>query len=707
MKSITKKLSVSLLSAAALALSFSAVKAYGAANAEEVTAATASASMVYGASVRVNGDDYTQNGIRFSMMMNQADYAAVKAKTNPVFGVMIVPQAYNIAGDSAKMLAILNGTDEEYSVDASAEGKKQIWNVSGDSMLYFEANEEENRAAGYYFSGVMVNVQQDNLDRRFVGVGYYGYGDEIKLAAFNQNNIENNTRSVVKVAYEAAQTETENAAWLNANYVQKCTYAVVLDKHNGEENATQTVHYGEKLATPVAPDREGYELDGWYVGGKKYSFDTPVRGGGTLHAVWKKDITSEAAEGTLKNNVTAESQSIATEFNEVKKLTDESGNAIKFTFGADKKLTVQSSAVSALAAGEYNFCVWTEDYAYTKVKVAVAEEVADGGFENVTRIPDSQVWATPNNKVSVSSTVKRSGINSLKTENGNDARWAGTELKLSDELLNKIGNYSVLSFYVYISSANKNNAITGFNVRMSTYDADKAQTNPNEPLKSKHAFTYGTGYDGAAMDTWIKVQVSGSDLALIKSTKTIVLYNELCFAADSDAKGNCNYEFYVDDFSVEEASERVMKFNNTDAAAKITEIRSSSASISYDSGYDSVLIHNGYWESYGYYKVQLDEGFLSGAKESSILKIQVLLDKFEYGATSFKLQIKNYLSNNNDGGVELLNADLGNNAWVTYSLTYEQLSKISENALWLYVKGTDASGGYGNKLYIKDITLTL
>lgn len=351
--------------------------------------------------------------------------------------------------------------------------------------------------------------------------------------------------------------------------------------------------------------------------------------------------------------------------------------------------------------------MWTEDYAYTKVKVAVAEEVADGGFENVTRIPDSQVWATPNNKVSVSSTVKRSGINSLKTENYAHSRWAGTELTLSEDLLNQIGNYSVLNFYVYISSASKNSKITGFNLRMSTYDADKAQTNPNEPLKSKNAFTYGTGYDGAAMDTWIKVQVSGSYLALIKSTKTIVLYNELCFAADSDAEGNCNYEFYVDDFSVEEASERVMKFNNTDAAAKITEIRSSSASISYDSGYDSVLIHNGYWESYGYYKVQLDEGFLSGAKESSILKIQVLLDKFEYGATSFKLQIKNYLSNNNDGGVELLNADLGNNAWVTYSLTYEQLSKISENALWLYVYGTDKRGGYGNKLYIKDITLTL
>lgn len=709
MKSITKKLSVSLLSAAALALSFSAVKAYGAANAEEVTAATASASMVYGASVRVNGDDYTQNGIRFSMMMYQADYTAVKAETNPVFGVMIVPQAYNIAGNSAKMLAILNGTDEEYSVDASAEDKKQIWNVSGDSMLYFEANEEENRAAGYYFSGVMVNVQQDNLDRRFVGVGYYGYGDEIKLAAFNQNNIENNTRSMVKVAYEAAQTETENAAWLNANYVQKCTYAVVLDKHNGEENATQTVHYGEKLATPVAPDREGYELDGWYVGGKKYSFDTPVRGGGTLHAVWKKDITSEAAVGTLKNNVTAESQSIATEFNEVKKLTDESGNAIKFTFGADKKLTVQSSAVSALAAGEYNFCVWTEDYAYTKVKVAVAEEVADGGFENVTRIPDSQVWATPNNKVSVSSTVKRSGINSLKTENGNDARWAGTELKLSDELLNKIGNYSVLSFYVYISSANKNNAITGFNVRMSTYDADKAQTNPNEPLKSKNAFTYGTGYDGAALDTWIKVQASGDDLKLIKSTKNIVLYNEIV-CASGNYPGNCNYEFYVDDFSVEEASERVMKFNNTDAAAKITEIRSSSASISYDSVYNSVLIHNGLDELYGYYKVQLDEGFLSKITENSTLTIKVLLDKYNYQASAFKLKLKNYLSTNKEGGVELLDADLENNKWVEYTLNYAQLSQITENALWLYVyapKEAITGNGRGNRLYVNSITLAL
>ena len=700
MKSITKKLSVSLLSAAALALSFSAVKAYGAANAEEVTAETASASMVYGASVRVKGDDYTQNGIRFSMMMNQADYTAVKAETNPVFGVMIVPQAYNIAGDSAKMLAILNGTDEEYTVDASAEGKKQIWNVSGDSMLYFEANEEENRAAGYYFSGVMVNVQQDNLDRRFVGVGYYGYGDEIKLAAFNQNNIENNTRSMVKVAYEAAQTETENAAWLNANYVQKCTYAVVLDKHNGEENATQTVHYGEKLATPAAPDREGYELDGWYVGGKKYSFDTPVRGGGTLHAVWKQDITSEAAVGTLKNNVTAETQSIATEFNEVKKLTDESGNAIAFTFGADKKLAVQSSAVSALAVGEYNFCVWTEDYAYIKVKVAVAEEVADGGFENVTRIPDSQVWASSMNKVFVSTSIKRSGANSLKTENGKNARWAGTELKLSDELLNKIGNYSVLSFYVYISSANKNNAITGFNVRMSTFNPSGSGD-----LKSKNAFTYGTGYDGAALDTWIKVQASGDNLKLIKSTKNIVLYNEIV-CASGNYDGNCNYEFYVDDFSVEEASERVMNFNNEEAAKKVTELTGTGSTISYNSSHNAASITNGMWEQ-GYYKVQLDEGFLSGIKEGSTLTIKVLLNRQDYAANSFTFVAKNHKTGATTGGEELLNQNFVNNTWTTYTLNYEQLSKISENALCVTVNRSETGDFFNFILYIQSITLTL
>lgn len=690
MKSITKKLSVSLLSAAALALSFSAVKAYGAANAEEVTAETASASMVYGASVRVNGDDYTQNGIRFSMMMNQADYTAVKAETNPVFGVMIVPQAYNIAGDSAKMLAILNGTDEEYSVDASAEDKKQIWNVSGDSMLYFEANEEENRAAGYYFSGVMVNVQQDNLDRRFVGVGYYGYGDEIKLAAFNQNNIENNTRSMVKVAYEAAQTETENAAWLNANYVQKCTYAVVLDKHNGEENATQTVHYGEKLATPVAPDREGYELDGWYVGGKKYSFDTPVRGGGTLHAVWKQDITSEAAVGTLKNNVTAETQSIATEFNEVKKLTDESGNAIAFTFGADKKLTVQSSAVSALAAGEYNFCVWTEDYAYTKVKVAVAEEVADGGFENVTRISDSQIIKSDSkSQVFVSSEQVHSGTYAMKVVNHADSRWASVSLLLNNEMINAITEKSLLTLYMYVSSQGKTADITGFNARISTYKAGAVMNRGLDVLY----------VDNIAVDTWIKLKVNGSELQEIKTNGGIAFYNEIIGGSA------CQYTFYVDDITLTQYESAVF-FNTADSANRVSVTNGNAPTITNENTYIKIL--NNIDSPYTSFKIDLGSGFTEASKGNSIITIKYRLDTFECTASSYNMRFYSYKEGNAEGGLDQWLKQDNNvalNTWLELTISADKISKITENALWFNVEiGAQSRSNW--KLDIHSITMS-
>lgn len=695
MKSITKKLSVSLLSAAALALSFSAVKAYGAANAEEVTAATASASMVYGASVRVKGDDYTQNGIRFSMMMNQADYTAVKAETNPVFGVMIVPQAYNIAGDSAKMLAILNGTDEEYSVDASAEDKKQIWNVSGDSMLYFEANEEENRAAGYYFSGVMVNVQQDNLDRRFVGVGYYGYGDEIKLAAFNQNNIENNTRSMVKVAYEAAQTETENAAWLNANYVQKCTYAVVLDKHNGEENATQTVHYGEKLATPVAPDREGYELDGWYVGGKKYSFDTPVRGGGTLHAVWKQDITSEAAVGTLKNNVTAETQSIATEFNEVKKLTDESGNAIAFTFGEDKKLTVQSSAVSALAAGEYNFCVWTEDYAYTKVKVAVAEEVADGGFENVTRIPSSQYKIAGTANVSISSEQVRSGKNALKIVNGEWSAYTSLSLLFSDEMKAQINEKSVLSLYVYIKKTSKT-TFSSFNTRNAAY-------NPTGDL-NKGTFVY-TNADNVAVETWLKVEFDGTILQEAKNNGGIALYNEVI----GTTGGTVEYIFYVDDIILTQCESAV--FFDKDGVSKITPTNSNAGdrpkSITQEGTHVRIL--NAEWGGGTFLKVDLGEGFTEASSENSVITVKLRINKHNCDATQYNVRLYSYVTGNPSGGngVHLVqNNGVALGEWLEVVIPANKISSITENALWLHIETSGNKDWWDWQLDIHSITMS-
>ena len=65
------------------------------------------------------------------------------------------------------------------------------------------------------------------------------------------------------------------------------TFTVSFDTAGGSKVASQKVEDGAKASRPADPTRSGYSFDGWYKGGSKYDFSTPVTADVTLTARWK------------------------------------------------------------------------------------------------------------------------------------------------------------------------------------------------------------------------------------------------------------------------------------------------------------------------------------------------------------------------------------------------------------------------------------
>lgn len=93
------------------------------------------------------------------------------------------------------------------------------------------------------------------------------------------------------IAYPAeGKTLTLYAQW------KVSSHAVTFDANGGSTVASQTVDDKAKAKEPTST-RSGWTLDGWYLDGVKYDFNTPVTRDITLKAGWRKtDVTTAKAD---------------------------------------------------------------------------------------------------------------------------------------------------------------------------------------------------------------------------------------------------------------------------------------------------------------------------------------------------------------------------------------------------------------------------
>lgn len=93
------------------------------------------------------------------------------------------------------------------------------------------------------------------------------------------------------IAYPAeGKTLTLYAQW------KVSSHTVTFDSNGGSAVASQTVDDKAKAKEPTST-RSGWTLDGWYLDGVKYDFNTPVTRDITLKAGWRKtDVTTAKAD---------------------------------------------------------------------------------------------------------------------------------------------------------------------------------------------------------------------------------------------------------------------------------------------------------------------------------------------------------------------------------------------------------------------------
>lgn len=71
--------------------------------------------------------------------------------------------------------------------------------------------------------------------------------------------------------------------------ISKSGYTVSFDSNGGTDVVSQDLNYGDTVAEPESPTREGYQFGGWYMDEGltiPWDFETPIENSMELYALW-------------------------------------------------------------------------------------------------------------------------------------------------------------------------------------------------------------------------------------------------------------------------------------------------------------------------------------------------------------------------------------------------------------------------------------
>ena len=164
MKKLTKKSCLALCLFAGLGLS-----ALGAStvNTPKASAATDNSfAMVDGAAIRVNDVTEQNNGMRFIAEIGTALYTTVTGTEDAYFGMIIIPDEYRTTYAEA-----IEAEGGDY-VTALKKENATLLNIENIQPYPYDSDEDGNTDM-YRMNGLISNVRYNNLNRDFVGIGYY------------------------------------------------------------------------------------------------------------------------------------------------------------------------------------------------------------------------------------------------------------------------------------------------------------------------------------------------------------------------------------------------------------------------------------------------------------------------------------------------------------------------------------------------------
>ncbi len=295
MKTLSKKSFIVLFSLiTVLMFAVSAMFVAGNVKASETTTPPAIV-MEKGASARVGVDEV--NGLRFIAGMSNEDYGWFaknvgedKDYASVKFGMVIAPKNYvnvagkefteaNLFGESAiyTWATFKDGAWDESTVDAN---KVRIINIVADEMSTYIDNDGNEKMA---VTGAIKDYKEHNIVRDFVGRGYYqlfdGAGNLVKteLASYAENDVENNTRSMIEVVQASIENgvlDDEQLTSATTTYFDTIAdnvkpanskIDVLLDKTvAGDDNSVKTaIDVTTVVYTSEAGNETEFKLNSW------------------------------------------------------------------------------------------------------------------------------------------------------------------------------------------------------------------------------------------------------------------------------------------------------------------------------------------------------------------------------------------------------------------------------------------------------------
>ena len=240
------------------------------------TVDTVSFQIVSGAAIRLDSnaqDGKDENGIRYQITMPDSEYKALErnaAYASVSYGILIAPNDY-VTKYGALDKENVFGNDAAYDWAVKNEDGEWVYNGSKTRIMNFETDTlspwSKDETVRTYF-GSIVNLDETNIPRSFVGVGYMKYtmanGDtDYVFAAANDN-----VRSMSQVARSAYADTSANALPQSTKDTLKKTYIDDVYGKTFDFNKTTDTYYVSSYDGNVSIEDDAQCEDGKAVQAK-------------------------------------------------------------------------------------------------------------------------------------------------------------------------------------------------------------------------------------------------------------------------------------------------------------------------------------------------------------------------------------------------------------------------------------------------------
>ena len=224
-----------------------------------------------------------------------------------------------------------------------------IDNYNSFNILYLDDNNEIMETIPTKYENNFIMFELNNLSKYAI----QGVREESELITTKLNDSKTTTKKTTKKTTTTTKTTEKITENQTVTIESGDNYLVRFDKNGGSCYYQNTyVRELNSIKYPGPCSKSGYTFVGWYLNGKEYDFNTPIRSDITLIAEYIKNPSSGSGSGstggTKSNIVSTLVYSMGMDYNNVKSLTINHTLSIKNAITEIEKAGIDSTDVTQL-----------------------------------------------------------------------------------------------------------------------------------------------------------------------------------------------------------------------------------------------------------------------------------------------------------------------------------------------------------------------